>query len=254
MFRRCEGAKAVWRLAAGGGGEAGRGRGEGEGQAGLYKDAGVLGNGSSGGPPAARCPSFGRKRLRGDRRGTAYSTCTVKLLFGKAISLTVNLKDPSPASPTLSILRPLEGLGSDGGGPKVCLATGFYPKGAQMVLELSDNKTSITHSTSSAALSRTTKSYVYAGFSNEKIKSCELDGVVTKAEAEAEVEVEVEDPAPLVTQTPAAADTSPKEPEDLQPDNRKFNFSLLVVNGLRVLFFTKTLVFNTIFTIKALLY
>uniref|UniRef100_UPI003AB06293 uncharacterized protein trdc n=1 Tax=Centroberyx gerrardi TaxID=166262 RepID=UPI003AB06293 len=144
----------------------------------------------------------------------------------------------SPVPPTLSILRPLEGLGSDGGGPKVCLATGFYPKGAQMVLELRDNKPSITRSTSTAALSRTTKSYVYAGFFNERIKSCELNGVVTQDEDEDEDEDTAVTPA--------------EEPEDLQPDNSKFNFSLLVMNGLRVLF-TKTLVFNMMFTIKALL-
>ncbi|XP_078143946.1 uncharacterized protein trdc [Centroberyx gerrardi] len=121
-----------------------------------------------------------------------------------------------------------------------------------MVLELRDNKPSITRSTSTAALSRTTKSYVYAGFFNERIKSCELNGVVTQDEDEDEDE----DTALLVTQTAAPAVTPAvtpaEEPEDLQPDNSKFNFSLLVMNGLRVLF-TKTLVFNMMFTIKALL-
>lgn len=82
--------------------------------------------------------------------------------------------------------------------------------------------------TSKAVLSSKTKTYYFIGFSNETIHSCELQGASSSNEADDHC-------------------------TSIYPEKAKLNFFLLVMNGVRVLF-TKTLAFNTILTIRGLIF
>ncbi|XP_041805683.1 uncharacterized protein LOC121615401 isoform X2 [Chelmon rostratus] len=154
------------------------------------------------------------------------------LVFGKAIRLTVHPQDQSPVDPILFILSPLqpEGVRADEPTDEVCLAAGFRPKEGKMVLNMKDRQVNV--STSNAVLSRTTKSYFYAGFTSETIYSCELHNTRTDNDNVHHDAVDL-----------------PAEP---RPEAAKLNFFLLVMNGVRVIFI-KTLAFNTILTIRAVL-
>ncbi|XP_073346589.1 uncharacterized protein trdc, partial [Pagrus major] len=148
--------------------------------------------------------------------------------FGKAIRLTVEPKDPSPVEPTLFVLSPLhpEGVPLTELADEVCLATNFRPKGDDLVINVR-NKRQINTSTSDAVISQTEKTYFYAGFTNETIFSCEINGTSSN-----------NDNVDLCA--------------DLHPEKAKLNLYLLLMNGVRVVF-TKVLAFSTIFTIRAVL-
>ncbi|KAI3374402.1 hypothetical protein L3Q82_005969 [Scortum barcoo] len=81
-----------------------------------------------------------------------------------------------PVQPTLFVLSPLypEGLPVDKLGDEVCLAAGSSLKDGEMVANVKDDK--ITMTTSKPVMSQTEKIYFSAGFSNETIYSCELNG------------------------------------------------------------------------------
>ena len=64
---------------------------------------------------------------------------------------------------------------------KVCLATNFRPKGEEMVVNVR-GKRELRHNTSDAVISEKEKGYFYAGFSNETIYSCEINGMSTNNE------------------------------------------------------------------------
>ncbi|XP_070774772.1 uncharacterized protein trdc, partial [Enoplosus armatus] len=149
-------------------------------------------------------------------------------LFGKAISLTVHPKDPAPVEPTLFVLSPLqpEGVSVNKLADEVCLATNFRPKDAEMDLNVKEGQ--VTLNTSKAVLSQKEKTYVYAGFTNQTIYSCELHNT-------------------------SANNDNVDNCADLHPEKAKLNFYLLLMNGLRVVF-TKALAFNTILTIRAALF
>ncbi|XP_075993284.1 uncharacterized protein trdc [Genypterus blacodes] len=88
-----------------------------------------------------------------------------------------------------------------------------------MLLQMKDSNESVFRDTSSAGMSTSTKSFFYAGYSAEELESCELNRVTTK---------------------------------EMEKDKSRLSYFLLLLHGLRVLF-TKTLVFNVLFTIRALL-
>ncbi|TDH06378.1 hypothetical protein EPR50_G00132720 [Perca flavescens] len=151
------------------------------------------------------------------------------------ISLTVTPTGP-PMDPNLFILSPLQPdswnrTSQDSLGPEVCLATDFRPKDSEttddMVLNQKDGP--VTISTTNAPLSKTqNRNYVFAGFTNRSIYSCEMKGTA-----------ENNDNRELCA--------------DFHPEKAKLNFYLLVMNGVRVVF-TKTLAFNTILTIRSVLF
>ncbi|MEQ2159802.1 hypothetical protein GOODEAATRI_026999 [Goodea atripinnis] len=120
------------------------------------------------------------------------------------------------------VLSPLQAEGfplrkADQLGPDVCLATDFRPKGEDMVLNVKGGPVSV--STTPASLSTKTKTYYYAGFSNDTIHSCGLNGKFSNNKAE----------------------------------KAKLNFYLVLINSVRVIF-TKAVAFNTILTIRALIF
>ncbi|XP_056247584.1 uncharacterized protein LOC130178951 isoform X1 [Seriola aureovittata] len=118
------------------------------------------------------------------------------------------------------------GKAPDSLGPDVCLAAGFRPQVGEMVLNLKNG--SVALNTSSAALSRIQNKYFFAGFTNETMFSCELHG--------------------------ASSDNDNIDRcADLHPEKAKLNFYLLQMNSVRVVF-TKALAFNTILTIRAVLF
>ncbi|XP_041805682.1 uncharacterized protein LOC121615401 isoform X1 [Chelmon rostratus] len=177
------------------------------------------------------------------------------LVFGKAIRLTVHPQDQSPVDPILFILSPLqpEGVRADEPTDEVCLAAGFRPKEGKMVLNMKDRQVNV--STSNAVLSRTTKSYFYAGFTSETIYSCELHNTRTDNDNVHHDAVDL--PAePRPVDLPAEPRPVHHDAVDLpaepRPEAAKLNFFLLVMNGVRVIFI-KTLAFNTILTIRAVL-
>ncbi|XP_030606938.1 immunoglobulin kappa light chain-like [Archocentrus centrarchus] len=148
------------------------------------------------------------------------------LTFGNPIRLTIKPKDPPKVSPTLFVLTPLQPLPADKLGPEVCLATDFYPKEGEMIMNVKGGPVSVN--ISNAVLSPKTKTYYFIGFSNETIHSCELQRVSSSNEADDHC-------------------------TSIYPEKAKLNFYLLVMNGVRVLF-TKTLAFNTILTIRGLIF
>ncbi|XP_074544222.1 uncharacterized protein trdc [Halichoeres trimaculatus] len=94
-----------------------------------------------------------------------------------------------------------------------------------MVLNQKDGP--VTMTTANAVLSTSQKTYVYAGFSNRTIYSCEING----------------------TSGNYIADLC----ADLHPENARLNFYLLLMNGIRVVF-TKAVAFSTLLTIRAVLF
>lgn len=94
--------------------------------------------------------------------------------------------DRPKTTPSLHLLTPLAPsayppLPADALGPEVCLATDFYPKEGEMIMNVRGGPVSVN--ISNAVLSTKTKSYYFVGFSNETIHSCELLGVSTNNEA-----------------------------------------------------------------------
>lgn len=94
--------------------------------------------------------------------------------------------DQSKTTPTLHVLTPLTPpayppLPADALGPEVCLATDFYPKDEEMILNVRGGPVSVN--ISNAVLSTKTKTYYFVGFSNETIHSCELLGASSNNEA-----------------------------------------------------------------------
>ncbi|XP_029930650.1 uncharacterized protein trdc [Myripristis murdjan] len=172
------------------------------------------------------------------------------LTFGKRIRLTVLPRDPKDVKPTLSILRPQVGGGSNTTGPQVCLAASFYPRGGTMVLTGSAGREE--RSTSDAPLCTATKTYFYVGVSKNSFSSCELNGTT-----ENYIEpVTTAATTPTTTTPPVTTRATPPAPADpyrgAVPVNRKLNSQLLLMNGLRLLF-TKTLAINMMLTIRAVL-
>ncbi|GLD72811.1 uncharacterized protein AKAME5_002413600 [Lates japonicus] len=149
--------------------------------------------------------------------------------------------------PELFVLSP-QGLSRSETNNDVCLATNFRPKTGEMVLNF--HNSSQTVSTSEAVLSLKEKSYFFAGFNTNTIKSCELLGEsAQRKEPEPEIPCKSRDHD---DQTPRQVE--PDEPcVDLHPEKSKLNFYLVVMNAVRVVFI-KTLAFNTIFTIRAVLF
>ncbi|XP_078028943.1 uncharacterized protein LOC144464975 [Epinephelus lanceolatus] len=126
------------------------------------------------------------------------------------------------------VLSPLQPEGQENytRGPEVCLATDFRPQVGTLVLNAKEG--SFNMSTSEAVLSTTQKTYYYAAFTNQTLHSCELHGTPGNNE---------------IIELCA----------DIHPERAKLNYFLLVMNAVRVVF-TKTLAFNTILTIRAVLY
>ncbi|KAK2822906.1 hypothetical protein Q5P01_022971 [Channa striata] len=114
-----------------------------------------------------------------------------------------------------------------------------------MVLRVDDSSDPITQETTNAVLHTKMKTYFYAGFTSKTLESCELHN--TKAQREPEK-------APCPTET--SAQSPAQETETLvgvYPEQAKENHFLLLMNGIRVVF-TKTLAFNTLLTIRSLLF
>ncbi|KAM9306136.1 T cell receptor alpha chain MC.7.G5-like [Pholidichthys leucotaenia] len=153
------------------------------------------------------------------------------LTFGMPITLTVLPKETTPLAPSLFVLNPLQPAGyppqtADKIGPSACLATHFRPREGQMVLNVDGDVREILNTTK-AELYKKKSSYVFVGFSNKTIHSCELHNTFTNNE--------IDDNCP-----------------SFYPENARVNFFVLLLNGIRVIF-TKALAFSTALTIRAVL-
>ncbi|KAG5847476.1 hypothetical protein ANANG_G00126460 [Anguilla anguilla] len=138
----------------------------------------------------------------------------------------------------------------------VCLATGFFPKKDYMdltsdALTPKDQKRSIP--LDNAPLS-SDKTYFFVGLSKGPIENCSLHGVTVHKEV------------PRITEEDNKSDTETQERQCVPPpaenvteistkhnDYPKMNFMSLAVNGLRILF-AKTVTFNMLMTLKAVVF
>ncbi|XP_056247585.1 uncharacterized protein LOC130178951 isoform X2 [Seriola aureovittata] len=121
-----------------------------------------------------------------------------------------------------------------------------------MKLRVQNQNNSINLRTTGAVQSRTQKTFFFAGFESHTIDSCMLHKV-TALRKEPEVncdKTEPEDPNPPLI-PPLVEPVKPCV--DLHPEKAKLNFYLLQMNSVRVVF-TKALAFNTILTIRAVLF
>ncbi|KAK2822905.1 hypothetical protein Q5P01_022970 [Channa striata] len=149
------------------------------------------------------------------------------LTFGNPIKLTVHYSGP-PVEPNLFVLSPL--LPDDWSEdvddlpPEACLATDFQSAEGEMILNVKNG--SIPLGISNAV--RFNTSYAYVGFSNETIFSCEINDTFSNNE--------------IIDRC-----------ADIHPEKADLNFFLLLMNGLRVVF-TKAVAFNTILTVRTLLF
>ncbi|XP_043991260.1 uncharacterized protein LOC122841749 isoform X2 [Gambusia affinis] len=166
------------------------------------------------------------------------------LTFGKRIQLTVSPKDDSPVSPTLFLLSPLQPAGSSQNvgspsGPNVCLAAGFRPKGADMVLRTTGGPISLK--TSAARLSPITGTYYYPGFSDDTIRSCSLDQSASGGGQSASGG----------GQSASGGGETGNQPEGIHPEKSQQNFWVLLISAVRLIL-AKAVTFNTILTVRTL--
>ncbi|KAL7879668.1 hypothetical protein SRHO_G00019220 [Serrasalmus rhombeus] len=183
--------------------------------------------------------------LESDSICKAYisSVNTDPLTFGKPISLRVEPKDDNPVvKPALSILSP-----SQGGGPQMCLAAGFFPKRGNMTLTVGDK--TVSHEVDKAVLSTTSGNYYYAKYSTEDIKNCEMDG--EKAKRQSSNANENRKKGNQIDCKSQNEGTSKTE-EISNTDDFKRNSLSLLVTGLRLLL-AKAVAVNVMMTIKAFL-
>lgn len=106
--------------------------------------------------------------------------------------------ETSPVAPSLFVLHPqTQDSVPDSRLLDVCLATNFRPKDGDMILNESSRSDLRKISVSNAVLSVKDKTYFYAGFSNQNIESCELNGVKSeKNQAQVPCEPEAKSPPP----------------------------------------------------------
>ncbi|KAG7523780.1 hypothetical protein JOB18_003138 [Solea senegalensis] len=138
-----------------------------------------------------------------------------------------DLHDTSPLDPSLFILSPLHHthITTAGDSPHldVCLAAAFRPREGKMYLDVSDRLLPLD--TGGAVLHPRDNSFFFTGFSNENISSCGLHNTSIRR---------------------LSAD------DDEYPDDVKVNSFLLLMNAARLLLI-KTVAFNTLLTIRALI-
>ncbi|KAG7457080.1 hypothetical protein MATL_G00242800 [Megalops atlanticus] len=73
--------------------------------------------------------------------------------------------------PQLSILSPKDK------GPHICLATGFFPKNAEMSITFNDGDSTQLQVQDNAQLLTKKKTYFFAGVKEKEIKSCQMENV-----------------------------------------------------------------------------
>ncbi|XP_042284178.1 uncharacterized protein LOC121908328 [Thunnus maccoyii] len=157
---------------------------------------------------------------------------------------------------------PEGGWGSSPLPPDVCLATGFYPKTAEMVLNVK-NEPAVKLDTSKAVMSKNQKGYFFAGFTNKTLLSCEMKGKTSTIGSSSNKTSPADKSSPANNTSSSNNDTSIYHQstnncnldlcKDVHPEKARLNFFLLVMNGVRVIF-TKTVAFSTLLTIRAMIF
>lgn len=152
---------------------------------------------------------------------------------------------------------PQGGWGSSPLPPDICLATGFYPKTAEMILNVKNGPAEKLN-TSEAVMSKNQKGYFFAGFTDKTLLSCEMNGKTSNKSSPADKS------SPANNTSSSNNDTSNLYHQstnncnldlckDVHPEKARLNFFLLVMNGVRVIF-TKTVAFSTLLTIRAVMF
>lgn len=155
----------------------------------------------------------------------------------------------------LNPLKPKEGWGSPLP-PDVCLATGFYPKTAEMILNVK-NGPADKLDTSKAVMSTQLKGYFFAGFTNKTLLSCEMNGKTSNKSSPADKSSPANNTSSSNNETSLTHQSTNNYNldlcKDVHPEKARLNFFLLVMNGVRVIF-TKTVAFSTLLTIRAMMF
>lgn len=169
--------------------------------------------------------------------GSRGFSATDPLTFGKPISLTVVPRDVPNTPPTLSVLSPVQGKGSD-----ICLAAGFFPREKKMILN-DDDVNSLD--TSNAALFMASKTYYYAGFNKESIQKCKMDQEEAIKTSESPVTAK-----PPKEKVPLSCEQNTTTSVSTDTGGPKMNSMTLLVTGLRILL-AKCVAINVLVSVKA---
>ncbi|XP_016103959.1 uncharacterized protein trdc [Sinocyclocheilus grahami] len=176
--------------------------------------------------------------------GSSAFSATDTLTFGKPITLKVVPKDVAPTPPFLSILSPFNGKG-----PDICLAAGFFPQEKTMTLNMKVKKPE-NFTTSNAPLFKSSKTYYYAGSSDDEIQKCQMDEET--ADKTPDTPDTTDKPEKL---TPQSCETNARTSPSgfIDTGDPKMNFMNLLVTGLRILL-AKCVAVNVMMTVKAFVF
>ncbi|KAJ8357294.1 hypothetical protein SKAU_G00200880 [Synaphobranchus kaupii] len=172
-----------------------------------------------------------------------------ELNFGTTVTHLIVSPNGNDRKPVLSILEST-------GRPSVCLAAGFFPKTGQMTLM---NQKDENHQlpVEQAPLS-SSKTYFFVGLSRdgESIKTCSLNDAKVE-QVIPNVTDEVNDKNIPEKIQVKVCEKQPTDRNVTRIDSKhndpKVNFMSLVVNFLRILF-AKTVTFNMLMTVKAVVF
>ncbi|KAK6476622.1 T cell receptor delta constant isoform X2, partial [Huso huso] len=166
------------------------------------------------------------------------------LIFGSGTKLSVQPKNIPEKAPSLSVFTPPKERDTD---TAVCVATGFFPKNMDISMRVGDGDPKITASNDKAVLSLTDKTYNFAAFltvdkGTDQQVTCEANG---KTEKSIKKEESANNTVYLITALVSFV--------FLFTESIHLNFKSLTLQGLRVMF-VKTVAFNFLMTVRALMF
>ncbi|KAK6483350.1 T cell receptor delta constant isoform X2 [Huso huso] len=164
-------------------------------------------------------------------------------------TLTVLPKDETIRDPSLSVFTPPKE-----GAPAACVATGFFPKNMEISMSVGD-KVENTTSNDKAVLSLTDKTYNFATFltvdkGKDQEVTCEAKGNIEKSNKNKE---SVDKPAPTAPALNCEKNGTSTDQKGVTIESIHLNFKSLTLQGLRVMF-VKTVAFNFLMTVRALMF
>ncbi|XP_058889372.1 T cell receptor delta constant [Acipenser ruthenus] len=172
-----------------------------------------------------------------------------KLTFGGGTTLSVDpTKDTKPSKPSLSVFTPPKK-----GDPAACVATGFFPNDVNISMSVGHGAPKVTASIDKAVLSMTDKTYNFAAFltvdeGNDQEVTCKANEKIKKS---IKNDKSADEPAPM---SPALnCTTNGTSTDGVTIESIHLNFKSLTLQGLRVMF-VKTVAFNFLMTVRALMF
>lgn len=117
-----------------------------------------------------------------------------------------------------------------------------------------EGKPPVNLNTSNAPLSKSTKTYYYAGFNgDDKIQKCQMDEVIKDKNSETPDTPDPTDKPKVLTPLSCETNTSTSASEFINTGDPKMNSLNLLVTGLRILL-AKCVAVNAMMTVKAFIF